>query len=115
MTKVASTAAAAAAAAAVLALAACGVDSGAPEPQQTTWYQHVGPIVAQRCAGCHQAGGIAPFSLTSYEDAAPRAPQLLDAVTRGVMPPWDARETADCTPRHGWKDDPRLAPAELDS
>jgi hypothetical protein len=28
------------------------------------------------------------------------------------MPPFDAREDADCTPRYGWVDDPRLTPAE---
>ena len=28
------------------------------------------------------------------------------------MPPFDAREEADCTPRFGWQDDPRLSDAE---
>jgi mono/diheme cytochrome c family protein len=51
-----------------LALAACGSDAGGDDdPQElTTWYQHVAPIVASHCMGCHQDGGSAPFSLTSY-------------------------------------------------
>ena len=31
------------------------------------------------------------------------------------MPPFDAREEADCTPRFGWQDDPRLDEAEKDT
>jgi hypothetical protein len=103
-----------------LGLTACGGGAGddggddVPIPR-ATWYQDVGPIVANHCMGCHQAGGIAPFSLTAYEDAADIAPQLLDAVETGLMPPWDAEDAADCAPPRGWKDDPRLSAAEIDT
>ena len=32
-----------------------------------TWYQDVAPIVHETCGGCHRDGGIAPFSMDSYE------------------------------------------------
>ena len=98
----------------LIALAACGGDDGgAPPVEGVTWYRDVAPIVAKHCMGCHKDGGIGPFLLTSYDDAAPIAPQLLAAIETGVMPPFDARETSDCAPRHGWQDDPRLSPSEL--
>jgi hypothetical protein len=37
---------------------------------------------------------------------------MVDALDRGIMPPFDAREEPDCTPRHGWQDDPRLTAEE---
>ena len=97
---------------------ACGNDSAvgdgddtAPQPR-ATWYQDVGPILAEHCMSCHQAGGIAPFSLTDYADAVEVSDMMVDKVDAGEMPPFDAREESDCTPRFGWQDDPRLSAAE---
>lgn len=95
----------------LLLVTACGSDGGdgdPPEPTPVTWYRDVAPILAEHCMGCHQDGGIAPFSLTEYEYSASIAPSLMEAIDSGLMPPFDAREKPDCTPRHGWKDDPRL-------
>ena len=101
-----------------VSLAACGGDDtqgdDGVEPR-VTWYQDVGPIVATHCMGCHQAGGIAPFSLTDYESAAEQSSRMLSAVETGLMPPWDAEDAADCTPTRRWKDDPRLTAAETDT
>ncbi|MBK9034327.1 MAG: hypothetical protein IPL61_24190 [Myxococcales bacterium] len=101
-----------------LFVAACGGggdDGGDPPVTGVTWYADVAPILAQHCMGCHKDGGIAPFVLTDYDAAAPIAPQLLEAVEAGIMPPFDARASAGCTPRHGWQDDPRLSAAEEDT
>ena len=100
-----------------LLTAACGNDTsdgtGDPAPvPRATWYQDVAPILSKHCMSCHQAGGIAPFSLTDYQDAVETSSQLMDKVDQGIMPPFDAREEADCTPRYGWQDDPRLTDAE---
>src|SRR5688572_6342772 len=58
----------------------------APEAAPVTWHQDIAPIMALKCSGCHTDGGIAPFSLASYESAKPFAPGALDAVERGTMP-----------------------------
>ena len=83
-------------------------DAAAP-----TWYQEVAPLVAEKCSNCHEAEGIAPFSLTSYEEAKDWATLLADTVEEGTMPPFLADETDECTPRFGWKDDVRLADEEI--
>ena len=104
-----------------VSLLACGTDvrdddTPDPDPQpRATWYQDVAPIVAEHCMGCHSAGGIGPFDLTSYDIASENAGRMLHAIETGVMPPFDAREEADCTPRFGWQDDPRLDAEEIET
>jgi mono/diheme cytochrome c family protein len=51
-------------------------------------YADVQPIFQKHCVGCHQAGGIAPFSLERFEDAAPNAKNIADVTDVGYMPPW---------------------------
>jgi hypothetical protein len=96
--------------------AACGTDDPDPpddEPvARATWYQDVAPILAEHCMTCHTDGGIGPFVLTDYESAKEMSGIAMDAIGRGVMPPFDAREDEDCTPRFGWVDDPRLSATE---
>lgn len=53
-----------------------------------TWYRDVLPIVQENCQGCHAAGGIAPFALITYADAASRHSQIASSVAAGHMPPW---------------------------
>jgi hypothetical protein len=90
-----------------------GMDIPDPPAEKTTWYEDVGPIVATRCMGCHQEGGLAPFSLESYEDAAFNAQRMLVAVESGQMPPWGAQEASDCTPERAWRHDPRMTDTEI--
>lgn len=80
--------------------------------ERPTWHQHIAPLLAAHCGGCHRAEGIGPFSLTSYPNARQLAPALLAAVQSGQMPPWGARETGECKPRFRWKEDLRLSGAE---
>lgn len=102
---------------ALIVLAACGtdVDPGPDAGPSTTWYQHAGPIVATHCMGCHREGGIAPFSLESYDVAAENAMRMVDAIETGKMPPWGATGSSECSPNRAWKHDPRLSPAELET
>jgi hypothetical protein len=53
-----------------------------------TYYEHVLPLVAGRCGGCHAPGGLAPFSLLTYEAARPLAARMAAATRSGEMPPW---------------------------
>lgn len=47
-------------------------------------------IFQQNCLGCHRPGGIAPFSLTSYEEARPWAKAIKEELLEKRMPPWNA-------------------------
>jgi hypothetical protein len=98
------------------ALVGCGTsDDGGDDdpPTGPTWYGEVAPLLAEHCMGCHREGGVGPFSMESYDVAAPIAPMMLEAVETGVMPPWDAESSDECAPRHGWKDDTRLTATEI--
>ncbi len=102
----------------VAALAGCGSDDpAAPDAgaARKTWYQDVGPMLAEHCMGCHHDGGIAPFSLTDYEDGVEYASIALFAVEHGIMPPWDAVDAEDCTPRFDWRKDPRLSDEQIET
>jgi hypothetical protein len=50
--------------------------------------RHVAPIIKEKCAGCHQAGGIAPFPLETARQASSRAKLIAAAVEASLMPPW---------------------------
>jgi Copper type II ascorbate-dependent monooxygenase, C-terminal domain len=52
-----------------------------------TWTD-VAPVFAEKCAGCHTPGGIAPFSLTTARSAARYARVILAMTQAGRMPPW---------------------------
>src|SRR5262245_37346357 len=92
--------------------AGCGGEDDAP---RVTWHEDVAPIVHARCTTCHVSGGIAPFSLETYEGAAAVSGLMVTNVESGRMPPWSAVSTDDCAPRLGFQDDPRLTPAEIET
>lgn len=112
---------------AVLALTACKGDGGATsdtagttaatttagEALRPNWHEDVAPLVIGSCGGCHVAGGIAPFALTTYAEASPLAALLATTAESGRMPPWHALETDLCQPPHPFKHDPRLSPDEI--
>jgi hypothetical protein len=78
------------AAAVVLALAiplvALAASRGESAPPSFT--RDVAPIVQQKCAGCHQLGGIAPFPLETAGQISARSSVIAAAVQTGDMPPW---------------------------
>jgi hypothetical protein len=81
--------AAVATAAIVVAAIAAGSRDTRPETRTTTpTWAEVAPIFAQKCAGCHTPGGIAPFSLRSARTAAAYANGILVMTKLGRMPPW---------------------------
>jgi hypothetical protein len=45
-------------------------------------------ILERSCLGCHRAGGIAPFSLVTYEEARPWAKAIKEELLEKRMPPW---------------------------
>ena len=56
--------------------------------QTTVTWDGVAPLFASKCAGCHQQGGIAPFSLTTAKSAHTFAPVILRMTQANEMPPW---------------------------
>ena len=70
----------------LVAVAAVG---GGREPSAAPSFQRdVAPILREKCLGCHQVGGIAPFSLQSPKQAQKWAQAIGAAVQAKVMPPW---------------------------
>lgn len=61
-----------------------------PITTKLTWSKEVSRLFAKRCMTCHQAGGMAPFALTTYEEARPWAVAIRDEVLNRTMPPWNA-------------------------
>ncbi len=57
---------------------------------RVTYTNQVSRLLNQRCVVCHRAGQIAPFALTSYEEAAGWAEMMSEVVESGRMPPWGA-------------------------
>ena len=111
-----------------VAIAACSSSDpaspgGATEPPGTTpvvappgavtFHKDVEPVLQKVCQNCHVAGGIAPFSLVTYEDAKSVAQSIVEQTVSKTMPPWGAQETSECKPPKAWKDDLRLSPAEI--
>ena len=81
-------AAAAAAAVAVSAIAAGSSGTRPASHAASPSWNDVAPIFAEKCAGCHTPGGIAPFSLRNARSAAANANGILVMTQLGRMPPW---------------------------
>jgi mono/diheme cytochrome c family protein len=69
--------------AAVVPFAAVAMSGGQPSFTRT-----VAPVIAEKCAGCHQTGGIAPFPLETAKQISAKSSAIGAAVQAGVMPPW---------------------------
>jgi len=94
--------------------ASSGVAGGTAHGAAPTWYGDIAPLVSEHCQSCHTDGGIAPFSMQTYEQAKMWAGTFEGVLPSGYMPPFLAAETADCKPRFGFKDDLRLTQEEKD-
>ncbi len=66
------------------------------EPGERSYWQDVAPIYFERCVTCHQSGGIAPFVLDDYAEAAAWAPASAAAVAGRTMPPWLVTDDGSC-------------------
>ena len=71
------------AAAAVVVVSRGDAAGGVPSYTRT-----VAPLIAEKCAGCHRLGGIAPFRLDTAASAKKHAALIAAAVSGRVMPPW---------------------------
>jgi hypothetical protein len=71
-----------------------GAGGELPAAEAPTFYQDVLPLLETHCNACHAPGQIGPFPLQTYEQAAPFASAIANAVISGSMPPWPPG--ADC-------------------
>ena len=55
-----------------------------------TFAEDVAPILRERCAACHAAGGPAPMPLTTAEETVPWGESIRLELVSGHMPPWSA-------------------------
>lgn len=55
---------------------------------QPTYSREVSRIMHQKCAQCHRPNDIAPFALTTYNQARVWAEDINRVVTERIMPPW---------------------------
>ena len=53
-----------------------------------TYHGRIAGILQDHCVGCHRADGVAPFSLTSYEDVKDNDGMVAYMVRKELMPPW---------------------------
>ena len=64
-------------------VAAVAMSGGTP-----SFTRDVAPVIAEKCAGCHRTGGIAPFPLETAKQVSSRSALIGAAVQARVMPPW---------------------------
>ena len=77
---------------------------------EVTYSRDVAPVLQSSCVECHRPGGVAPFSLLSYEEARDRAPLIRGVTENRLMPPWKAAGD------YGeFRNELRLSAAEIDT
>ena len=75
----------------VVMSSACASSEPDPNPpvvSDVTYQGELRAVVEQHCLECHVQGGIAPFTLDSFEALRDAAPSVIAAVEAGTMPPW---------------------------
>jgi hypothetical protein len=53
-----------------------------------TFEKDVAGIIYSKCTKCHNPNGVAPFSLTSFDNIKKRAKTIAFVTKNRIMPPW---------------------------
>src|SRR4029078_6366932 len=79
-----------------------------------TFTKDIAPILQRSCQNCHRSDGVAPMSLTTYEEVRPYARAVTQrtgvAPHAGVMPPWYVEKNIGI---QKFQNDPSLSDAEI--
>ena len=75
-----------------------------------TYAKDIAPILHERCVSCHREGGIAPFSLETWDDVQGNVSMMEEVLELERMPPWFG--VMDEAKRGGFSNDKRLSPTE---
>lgn len=70
--------------------------AGCPTPNPPTFHKDVEPILVKSCNNCHIDGGIAPFALTSFQDAFEHGTEIQIQTEAKLMPPWHIQDDGGC-------------------
>lgn len=72
------------------------IETSTPKPDAPviTYARDVSRIMASNCIECHRSGGVAPFTLETFESVSKRASMIRIVTQEGIMPPWFAVEPA---------------------
>lgn len=88
-------------------LTASAADEG-KNKSKVTFTKDIAPIFQKSCETCHRPGGVAPMSLTTYEEARPWARSIKEKVVHRLMPPFSA-----AGPIGYYTNDPRLTDEQV--
>ncbi len=55
-----------------------------------TYHNRMSRIIQQNCETCHRDGGVAPFTLDTFEQVKAKRNMICSVIERGTMPPWHA-------------------------
>jgi hypothetical protein len=83
---------------------------GTAARRQVTFTKDVAPILQRSCENCHRKGGVAPMSLTTYEETRPWARAIKAKTATREMPPWFIEKNVGI---QRFKDDPSLSDEEI--
>lgn len=72
-----------------------GDDNTTTPAGDATWHAGVGKLLVEKCGGCHQAGGVAPFPVT-YEDSKVWANAIKASTGNRTMPPMPVNNDGSC-------------------
>lgn len=75
-----------------------------------TYYLNIEPIIKKNCMSCHRPGGIAPFSLQTYDEVAAKGNFIGHVTKTKYMPPWKADPTYQT-----FRNETKLSPEEIET
>lgn len=67
---------------------ACALAMLLKDATAQNWSKDIAPILYQHCTACHHPGGLAPFSLLTWQEAQNYGSTIASATTTRAMPPW---------------------------
>jgi len=74
-----------------------------------SYYLDIEPIIRKNCVSCHRPGGIAPFSLQTYEEVAAKGNFIGHVTQTRYMPPWKADPAWQT-----FRNETKLSPEEIE-
>ena len=98
----------------VAATASDAAQAPAAAQPDVTYSKHIAPILQRSCESCHRKGGVAPMSLSTYDEVRPWARSIKQRTGigphAGVMPPWYVERELGI---QKFKNDPSLSEEEI--